>query len=83
MDPVNIGHDVTVFWMGQGIGIYWKHGNDCLWNSLKFYPHYESTGHRLISGSEMDKSNFTVEGILVCSQCGFKGQVKNGCWKLS
>jgi hypothetical protein len=81
MNGIDIGHDVTIFWMAQEIGIYWKHPGRCSLNWLKFYPNEESTGHKLISGGEMDMPNFTIRGSLLCPQCGFHGSIENGVWK--
>lgn len=81
MEGVNIGHDVTIVWMAQEIGIYWKHAGRCSWNHLKFFPHEESTGHKLISGGEMNMPMFTIQGSLLCPQCGFHGCIENGNWK--
>ena len=81
MNSIDIGHDVTIIWMAQEIGIYWKHFGNCSWNWLKFWPNEESTGHKLISGGELNIPSLTIQGSLLCPQCGFHGQIENGIWK--
>jgi hypothetical protein len=81
MDLIGIGHDVQIIWMAQGIGIYWKHQGRCAWNWLKFFPNEESTGHKLLSGDEYKTELLTIQGSLLCPQCGFHGNIENGTWK--
>jgi hypothetical protein len=77
---IDIGHGVSVFYMEDNTGIYWRHPGCRSSYFLWFMPNLYSTGHRLVSGSPDDMEHFTIEGSLLCPNCGFHGFITNGRW---
>jgi hypothetical protein len=80
-DFLDIGHGVSIFFMSDNTGIYWRHpgcrGASFLW----FMPHEYSTGHTLISGDQNNISELTIGGSLLCPKgCGFHGCIQKGKW---
>jgi hypothetical protein len=84
-DAIDLGHGIAIVWDSDGHGILWHHpnrpGHRCAWAFARFLPDPLSRGHRIVSGGPNDIAHFTVEGSLLCPECGgHHGWIRDGRW---